>query len=64
MSKEIAKNLIAELQTNEELKSKVEGITDPEELAKKAVEEGYEVTVDELVEAEREYKSELADKND
>ena len=29
MSKKTAKKLIAELQTNEELKAKIEGITDP-----------------------------------
>ena len=64
MAKEIAKKLIAELQTNEELKAQVEGITDPEELAKKAIEAGYDVTADELVEAEKEFRKELAEKSD
>ena len=64
MAKENAKNLITELQTNEELKAQVEGITDPEELAKKAIEAGYDVTADELVEAEKEFRKELAEKSD
>ncbi|MBR5091568.1 MAG: Nif11-like leader peptide family RiPP precursor [Ruminiclostridium sp.] len=64
MSKETAKNLITELQTNKELKAKVEGITDPAELVKKAVEAGYDVTVDELIEAEKEFRKETAEKND
>ncbi|MBR5091569.1 MAG: Nif11-like leader peptide family RiPP precursor [Ruminiclostridium sp.] len=64
MSKETAKKLITELQTNEKLKAKIKGIKDPDELAKKAVEAGYEVTVDELIEAEKEFRSELAEKND
>ena len=42
MSKESAKKLIAELQTNEELKAKIAGITDIAELTKKAVEAGYD----------------------
>jgi len=37
MSKETAKKLIAELQTNEELKAKIAGITAPAEMVKKAV---------------------------
>ena len=44
MSKEIAKKLIAELQTNAELKAKIAGITDPAEMVKKACrryERGY-----------------------
>ena len=64
MAKENAKELIAELQTNEELKAQVEGITDPEELAKKAIEAGYDVTTAELVEAEKEFRKELAEKSD
>jgi predicted ribosomally synthesized peptide with nif11-like leader len=64
MSKETAKKLIEELQTNEELQAKVEGITDPEELAKKAVEAGYDVTVEDLVEAEKEMKAKTAARND
>ncbi|MBR5091570.1 MAG: Nif11-like leader peptide family natural product precursor, partial [Ruminiclostridium sp.] len=64
MSKEIAKKLISELQTNEQLKAKVEGITDKEELVKKAVEAGYDVTLDELIEAEKEFRKETAEKND
>jgi len=45
MSKETAKKLIAELQTNEDLKAKVAGITDPTELLKIANEAGYDVTI-------------------
>ena len=64
MSKETAKKLITELQTNEELKKKVDGIAEPEELVKKAVEAGYDVTLEELEAAEKEIKAELASKND
>ena len=64
MSKEIAKKLIAELQTNEELKTKIVGIEDRAELVKKAVEAGYDVTVEELIEAEKEFRKELAGKTD
>ena len=64
MSKEIAKKLIAELQTNEELKAKIAGITDPAEMAKKAVENGYEVTVEELIEAEKKYRVEVVTRTD
>ena len=64
MSKEIAKKLIAELQTNEELKAKIVGIEDRTELVKKAVEMGYDVTLDELMEAEKEYRNSLAAKTE
>ena len=40
MSKETAKKLIAEMQTNEELKAKTAGITDKDALVKMAVEAG------------------------
>ena len=62
MSKETAKKLIAELQTNNELKAKIKDISDPAELAAKAVEMGYDVTLDELVEAEKKFKTEKAKK--
>jgi predicted ribosomally synthesized peptide with nif11-like leader len=64
MSKESAKKLIAELQTNEDLKAKVAGITDPAELLKIANESGYDVTMEELTEAEREYKRDKAAETD
>ena len=64
MSKETAKKLIAELQTNEELEKKVEGITDPEQLVKIAVEAGYDVTLEDLEAAEKEFRKELAGKTD
>ena len=64
MSKETAKKLIAELQTNEELKAKIAGITDPAEMVKTAVQNGYYVTVEEMIEAEREYRAEMAKKAD
>ena len=63
MSKEIAKKLIAELQTNEELKAQIAGITDPAEMVKKAVEAGYDVTLEEMTEAEKEFRAELAAKS-
>ena len=64
MSKEIAKKLIAELQTNEELKAKIAGIEDKDELVKIAVQNGYDVTVEEMLEAEREFKEQIAQKTD
>ena len=64
MSKEIAKKLIAELQENEELKAKIAGITDPAEMVKKAVEAGYDVTLEEMTEAEKEFRAELAAKSE
>ena len=64
MSKESAKKLIAELQTNEELKAKIAGITDIAELTKKAVEAGYDVTEAELIEAEKEQRAAQAAKTD
>ena len=44
MSKETAQKLITELQTNKELKAKIKGITDTEQLVKAAVDAGYDVT--------------------
>ena len=64
MSKETAKKLIAELQENEELKAKIAGITDPAEMVKKAVEAGYDVTLEEMIGAEREFRAETAEKSD
>ena len=64
MSKETAKKLIAEMQTNDELKAKTAGITDKDALVKMAVEAGYDVTLEELTEAEHEYRAEQAAKTD
>ena len=64
MSKETAKKLIAELQTNEELKAKTAGITDKDELVKMAVEAGYDVTLEEMTEAEKVFRAEMAQKSD
>ena len=64
MSKETAKKLMAELETNEELKAKVNGITDPEQLLKIAVDAGYDVTAEELIEAEKERRAEQAKNTD
>ncbi len=59
-----ARKLLAELQTNEELQAKIKGITDPEELVKKAIEAGYDVTVEDLEAAEKEMKAKVAARND
>ena len=64
MSKEIAKKLITELQTNAELKAKIAGITDPAEMVKKAASAGYDVTLEEMTEAEKEFRAEMAKKAD
>ncbi len=62
MSKETAKKLIAELQTNDELKAKVQGITDPAQLVKAAASAGYDVTAEEMAAAEKIFRSEKAGK--
>ncbi len=62
MSKETAKKLIAELQTNEEIKAKVQGITDPVQLVKIAADAGFDVTAEEMTEAEKEFRAEKAKK--
>ena len=64
MSKEIAKKLITELQTNTELKTKIAGIEDKDELVKIAVQNGYDVTLEEMTEAEKEFRAEMAQKSD
>ena len=64
MSKENAKKLIAELETNAELKAKVSGITDAAQLVKIAVDAGYDVTAEELIEADREHRAEQAKNTD
>ena len=64
MSKETAKKLITELETNEELKAKVAGVTDPEELLKIALGSGYDVTMEELIEAEKESRKAKAIQTD
>ncbi|MBO6302908.1 MAG: Nif11-like leader peptide family natural product precursor [Ruminiclostridium sp.] len=62
MSKETAKKLIAELQTNDELRAKIAGITDQAEMVKIAASAGYDVTVEEMLEAEKEFKAEQSHK--
>ena len=62
MSMETAKKLIADLQTNEELKAKVNGITDPGQLVKAAVDAGYDIIAEEMIEAEKEFREEQAHK--
>ena len=64
MSKETAKKLMAELKTNEEVKAKVAGIMDPEELLKIAIDSGYDVTMEEFIEAEKEYRRDKAAETD
>ena len=64
MSKESAKKLIAEMQTNEELKAKIASIEDKDELVKIAVQNGYDVTLEELTKAEKEFRAEMAKKSD
>ena len=64
MSKEIAKKLIAELQTNAELQAKIAGIEDKDELVKIAVQNGYDVTLEEMLAAEKEFRAEMAQKSD
>ena len=64
MSKETAKKLIAELLENEELRTRIADVTGTDELVKKAAEAGYDVTLEEMLEAEREYKSKIMSKTD
>lgn len=63
MSKENAKKFFSELQTNEELKAKVQS-TDPAEIVKIAADAGYNITNEELIEAEKELRKEQAAKTD
>ena len=64
MSKENARKFYKDLQANEELKAKVKGLTDKAEIAKLANEAGYDATLEELTEAEREIRAEQAKKTD
>ena len=64
MSKETARKLITELQTNEELKLQTSVFTDKKELVRKLNDSGYDVTLDELIEADHEYRQETAGKTD
>lgn len=64
MSKENAIKFISELQTNEELKARAQDAKDPSEIAKIAAGAGYDVTPEELMEADKELRSELAARND
>jgi predicted ribosomally synthesized peptide with nif11-like leader len=64
MSKESAKKLIIELETNGELKAKVQGVNDPAELLKIAVDSGYDVTMEEIIEADRALRREKAAETD
>ncbi len=57
MSKETAKKLIADLQTNDELKAKIRG-----QLVKAAAGAGYDVTTEEMAEAEKQFISERTKK--
>ena len=57
MSMETAKKLIADLQINEDLKAKISGITDPAQLVKAAVDAGYDITAEEMIAAEKEFRS-------
>ena len=50
--------------TNEEIKAKTIGITDPAELVSLANEAGYDVTLDALIEADRELRASVADKTE
>ncbi len=62
MSKETAKKLIAELQTNNELKAKIKDISDPAQLVKAATDAGYNVTAGEMIAAEKDFRTEKAKK--
>ena len=64
MSMENAKKLINELQSSDEMKAKIEGITDPKDLLKAANEAGYDVTLEELIEADREFRATHAAKTE
>ena len=64
MSKEAAIKLITEFQTNEELKTKIAGIEDPEQMLKAAVEAGYDVTMQDLTDAEKALRAAQAERTD
>jgi len=60
MSKENAKKFITDSRMNDDLRRKVQGLNDIDELIKRATEAGYAMTKDELAEAEREYRAEVS----
>ncbi|MBO6301821.1 MAG: Nif11-like leader peptide family RiPP precursor [Ruminiclostridium sp.] len=64
MSKEAANKLILELQTNEELKAKIKGFDDPEQMIKAAVEAGYDVTLQDLTDADKALRAAQAERTD
>jgi len=64
MSKETVKNLIADIEKSKELQEKFRSITDPEELLKIAKESGYDVTMEELIDAGRAYIRDKAAETD
>ena len=59
MSKETAKKLIAELRTSKELQAKIADAESLDEMVKIAVGAGYDVTLEEMLEAEKEFKAEM-----
>ena len=64
MSKEIAEKLIADLAKNEEFRLKFKDIEDKDGLLKKAREEGYDITAEDMIAAEEECRAEIAAKTD
>ena len=64
MSKENAKKLFEELQTREDLKAKVQSTADPADMVKIAADAGYDVTLEELVEVDRDFRRSQAAKTD
>ena len=64
MSKENARKFFKDLQANEGLRLKMNGVTDPADLAKLVNEAGCDATLEELMEADREMRAEQAAKTD
>ena len=64
MSMENAKKLLKELKENKDMQAKIAGIKAPEELVKIASEAGYNVTVEDLEQADKQLRAEQAEKNE
>ena len=61
MSMENAKKLLKELKENKDMQAKIAGIKAPEELVKIASEAGYNVTVEDLEQADKQLRAEQAE---
>ena len=64
MSKKTVKKFIDELGKNEELRAKVQGVSDLSETVKIAADMGYDLTIEELMKVDKELRREQSEKTD